>query len=81
MVAERRLDCVSVEFSGAFLVYAIRPDGSDLTQITNAGVNQFPAWSPDGTRLAVRRDVDIYVIDVTGDPLRAAHDDRRCRRD
>src|SRR5205807_1976594 len=29
-------------------------------------------WSPDGTRLAVRRNVDIYVIDVTGqsDPVR-----------
>jgi Tol biopolymer transport system component len=52
--------------SGAFQIYAIRPDGSDLAQITNVGVNQFPAWSPDGTRLAVRRDVDIYVIDVTG---------------
>jgi Tol biopolymer transport system component len=52
--------------SGAFQIYAIRPDGSDLAQLTNAGVNQFPAWSPDGTRLAVRRDVDIYIIDVTG---------------
>jgi dipeptidyl aminopeptidase/acylaminoacyl peptidase len=29
-------------------------------------VNQFPAWSPDGTRLAVRRDTDIYVLDVIG---------------
>lgn len=52
--------------SGAFQIYAIRPDGSDLSQITHSGVNQFPAWSPDGTRLAVRGDVDIYIIDVTG---------------
>ena len=32
--------------SGASQIYAIRPDGSELTQITNVGVNQFPAWSP-----------------------------------
>jgi Tol biopolymer transport system component len=58
--------------SGAFQIYAIRPDGSDLSQITDSGINQFPAWSPDGTRLAVRRGLDIYVIDVTGasDPVR-----------
>ena len=53
---------------GAFQIYAIRPDGSELHQITDTGVNQFPAWSPDGARLAVRRDVDVYVIDAAGGP-------------
>ena len=52
--------------SGVFQIYAIRPDGSDLRQITASGINQFPAWAPDGARIAVRRDVDIYVIDLTG---------------
>jgi len=58
--------------SGAFQIYAIRPDGSDLSQITDSGINQFPAWAPDGTRLAVRRGVDVYVIDATGssEPVR-----------
>lgn len=49
-----------------FQIYRIRPDGTGLTQVTNyAGLNQFPAWSPDGTRLAIRRDSDIYLIDST----------------
>ena len=58
--------------SGVAQIYVIRPDGSDLHQITNSAVNQFPAWSPDGTRLAVRRDADIYVLDLIGgaDPVR-----------
>src|SRR5206468_5865412 len=52
--------------SGTFQIYAVRPDASELMQITNSAVNQFPAWSPDGTHLAVRRDVDVYTIDLTG---------------
>ena len=51
---------------GTFQIYVIHPDGTGLSQVTTTGVNQFPAWSPDGTRLAVRRDVDIYVVDVAG---------------
>jgi Tol biopolymer transport system component len=32
-------------------LYAIDPDGSDLVQLTE-GDSAYPAWSPDGTRLA-----------------------------
>ncbi len=32
-------------------LYAIDPDGSDLVQL-NEGESAYPAWSPDGTRLA-----------------------------
>lgn len=47
-----------------FQIYRIRPDGTDLTQVTNyVGLNQFPGWAPDGTRLAIRRDTEIYLID------------------
>jgi Tol biopolymer transport system component len=58
--------------SGAFQIHLMRPDGSERHRITDSGVNQFPAWSPDGTRLAVRRDTDIYVIDMPdgSDPVR-----------
>jgi TolB protein len=33
-------------------VYIIRPDGSDLRQVTDHGSAFFPSWSPDGTRLS-----------------------------
>lgn len=47
-------------------------DGNNLLQITNGDGNVFysqPVWSPDGTKLAVRReenDSEIYVIDADG---------------
>ena len=56
-----------------FQIYRIRPDGTGLTQVTNyAGLNQFPSWSPDGSRLAIRRDTEIYLIDSSdgGNPVR-----------
>lgn len=33
-------------------IFKIRPDGSDLIQITNIGNSFFPSWRPDGKRLA-----------------------------
>jgi len=56
-----------------FQIYRVRPDGTDLTQVTNyVGLNQFPGWSPDGTRLVIRRDTEIYSINSTdgSDPVR-----------
>ena len=38
--------------SGAFQIYAMNPDGSGQTQLTNDGGNFQPAWSPDGRRIA-----------------------------
>lgn len=35
-------------------IYVMRPDGSDLAQVTHNEMNDFsPAWSPDGSRIAV----------------------------
>ena len=48
LVAQRRMDRVSVDVSGTFQIDAIRPDGTRLSQNHGTGVNQFPAWSPDG---------------------------------
>ena len=33
-------------------IYTIRPDGSDLRQVTDHGSASFPSWSPDDTRLS-----------------------------
>ena len=52
---------------GNFEIYVIRPDGTDLTRVTEyAGLDQYPEWSPNGKQLAIRRDTDIYLIDLDG---------------
>jgi Tol biopolymer transport system component len=52
---------------GNFEIYVIRPDGTDLTRVTDyAGLDQFPEWSPNGKQLAIRRDTDLYLIDLDG---------------
>ena len=33
-------------------IHTARPDGSGRMQLTNDGGNQFPVWSPDGSRIA-----------------------------
>ena len=50
-----------------FEIYLIRPDGMDLTRVTEyVGLDQYPEWSPNGHQLAIRRDTDLYLIDLDG---------------
>jgi TolB protein len=44
---------ISSVFSERWLIYSIRPDGSDLKPITTTGSLRNPAWSPDGSNLLV----------------------------
>jgi hypothetical protein len=58
----------------AFAVYGsgiavVRPDGRGLRKLTKGRRDHFPAWSPDGRRLAFQRAGDIYVIHADGSGL------------
>jgi Tol biopolymer transport system component len=46
--------------SGHLELWKIRPDGSDLTQMTGSG-GSYHAWSPDGSRVAVKAGVESEV--------------------
>ncbi len=56
-------------------VFVIGADGSDRRRLTSGpAVNEDPAWSPDGTRIAFQSTRDgnfeIYVMDADGsDPI------------
>jgi Tol biopolymer transport system component len=55
--------------SGSYQAHTIRPDGSDLQQVTEIkGGVVLPFWSPDGTRLfASSMDAITMVIDLDGE--------------
>ena len=61
---------------GAFDIFTMYADGTDIQQLTNGqGRNQFPAWSPDGTKIVfgstrrLQNTLDIYVMDADGKNL------------
>ena len=57
-------------------IYVIRPDGTDLTRVTEyTGLDQYAEWSPNGHQLAIRRDTNIYLIDLDGsNPIQLTFD-------
>jgi dipeptidyl aminopeptidase/acylaminoacyl peptidase len=53
--------------AGDYDLYTIRPDGTEMQQLTQMGSIIAPAWSPDGRMISFssnwRGDFEIYVID------------------
>jgi Tol biopolymer transport system component len=47
-------------------LYTVRPDGSQLTRITNSATAADPQWSPDGRKIAYDGDNKIFIIDADG---------------
>lgn len=51
-------------------IFVMRPDGSDVTQVTDGMLATQPAWSPDGSMIAFVRlaagDRNVYVMDADG---------------
>ncbi len=56
--------------SGDFEICIVNFDGSELIQLTDTpGSNKFPAWSPDGTKLAFESDRDGWPTLPEYEPL------------
>jgi TolB protein len=57
-------------------VYTIKPDGSDLRQITHdKGINTYPSFSPDGRQILFRKVIseknsEVFVMNPDGSSMR-----------
>jgi Tol biopolymer transport system component len=54
---------------GGFNIYKIRPDGSDLTALTDdgtSGQNNWPIWSPDSKQIGYGREPELWAMNADG---------------
>jgi TolB protein len=55
-------------------IFTIKPDGSGVTQLTDAGNNEDPSFSPDGRYIAFTSNrqgpTGIFVIRANGEGLK-----------
>ena len=60
-------------------LWLMRPDGTELRQLSSLPGGGVPAWSPDGRRIAflaegIDRDSDLYLVDVDGNDVQKITD-------
>ena len=65
--------------NGEYDLYTIRPDGSEMRQLTQMGSIIAPQWSPDGRMISFssnrQGDFEIYIVDaITGLMLQLTYD-------
>jgi Tol biopolymer transport system component len=51
-------------------IFVINADGSGLRRLTYGGDSRWPAWSPDGSRLAFVRQGAVYTVAADGSDVR-----------
>ncbi len=51
-------------------IYVLNADGSGLRQISSGGNDRWPAWSPDGTRIAFVRGDQLFTMAADGSDVR-----------
>jgi dipeptidyl aminopeptidase/acylaminoacyl peptidase len=51
---------------GGASLYTVRPDGSQLTKITNSTAAANPQWSPDGRQIAFDDSNRLFIVDADG---------------
>jgi Tol biopolymer transport system component len=64
--ADPELKACTKKLSCHFDIYVMNADGSVCLRVTTDGRSTWPSWSPDGTKIAFRRDKNIWVMDPSG---------------
>jgi Tol biopolymer transport system component len=54
-------------------IYIVNADGSGLRQISSGLNDRWPAWSPNGTRIAFVRGHQLFTMASDGSDVRAVH--------